>query len=208
MPFCSFILPLSISFCSLYTTLVPSLWCSMDEAVTEDQQTDQRHSSGPETEIQSTPGLVDQEQEQREVLEDGLSVLEQVGNTSHHQHKKQQVRGFVVFGNCYFCCERSKSHVGYGLRHYKTAGIMMENLTVGHVVGGKKLRPRYSQRPYFRWDVPEIWSEEEDYFGTTATTWALSLDIIRSVAWGWVSPPVRTDCKTFRNLPSRWPWTL
>lgn len=62
----------------------------MDEAVTEDQQTDQRHSSGPETEIQSTPGLVDQEQEQREVLEDGLSVLEQVGNTSHHQHKKQQ----------------------------------------------------------------------------------------------------------------------
>lgn len=109
----------------------------MDEAVTEDQQTDQRHSSGPETEIQSTPGLVDQEQEQREVLEDGLSVLEQVGNTSHHQHKKQQVRGFVVFGNCYFCCERSKSHVAYSLRHYKTAGIMMENLTVGHVVGEK-----------------------------------------------------------------------
>ncbi|XP_019207031.1 SUN domain-containing ossification factor isoform X3 [Oreochromis niloticus] len=63
---------------------------SMDEAVTEDQQTDQRHSSGPETEIQSTPGLVDQEQEQHEVLEDGLSVLDQVGNTSHHQDKEQQ----------------------------------------------------------------------------------------------------------------------
>ncbi|XP_019207032.1 SUN domain-containing ossification factor isoform X4 [Oreochromis niloticus] len=62
----------------------------MDEAVTEDQQTDQRHSSGPETEIQSTPGLVDQEQEQHEVLEDGLSVLDQVGNTSHHQDKEQQ----------------------------------------------------------------------------------------------------------------------
>ncbi|XP_063323314.1 SUN domain-containing ossification factor isoform X5 [Pelmatolapia mariae] len=63
---------------------------SMDEAVTEDQQTDQRHSSVPETEIQSTSGLVDQEQEQRGVLEDGLSVLDQVGNTSHHQHKEQQ----------------------------------------------------------------------------------------------------------------------
>ncbi|XP_063323315.1 SUN domain-containing ossification factor isoform X6 [Pelmatolapia mariae] len=62
----------------------------MDEAVTEDQQTDQRHSSVPETEIQSTSGLVDQEQEQRGVLEDGLSVLDQVGNTSHHQHKEQQ----------------------------------------------------------------------------------------------------------------------
>ncbi|XP_030583644.1 SUN domain-containing ossification factor isoform X1 [Archocentrus centrarchus] len=62
---------------------------SVDEAATEDQQSDQRHISDLETEIQSTPGLVDQEQQQREVLEDGLPVSNHAGNTSHH-HQQQQ----------------------------------------------------------------------------------------------------------------------
>ncbi|KAM9357500.1 SUN domain-containing ossification factor [Symphorus nematophorus] len=59
---------------------------SVGEAGIEDQRLDQSHSSGPEAEVQSTPGHVDQEQQQRQQeLEDGLSE----GNTSqpHHEQK-------------------------------------------------------------------------------------------------------------------------
>ncbi len=63
----------------------------MDEAGIEDQQSDQSHSSGPEAEVQSTPGHVDQEQQQqRQELEDGLSDSDLEGNISQH-HQELQV---------------------------------------------------------------------------------------------------------------------
>ncbi|XP_051802948.1 SUN domain-containing ossification factor isoform X4 [Acanthochromis polyacanthus] len=62
---------------------------SVDEAVVEDQRSDQRHNSGPEPDVQSTPGLVDQEQQQQQQqqqrwqeMEDGLSNLAREDNTS------------------------------------------------------------------------------------------------------------------------------
>uniref|UniRef100_A0A8P4GBV0 SUN domain containing ossification factor n=1 Tax=Dicentrarchus labrax TaxID=13489 RepID=A0A8P4GBV0_DICLA len=64
---------------------------SVDEAGIEDQQSAQSHSSGPEAEVQTTPGQVDQEQQQQQQqeLEDGLSDLDLEGNTSqHHQEQK------------------------------------------------------------------------------------------------------------------------
>ncbi|XP_051802947.1 SUN domain-containing ossification factor isoform X3 [Acanthochromis polyacanthus] len=61
----------------------------VDEAVVEDQRSDQRHNSGPEPDVQSTPGLVDQEQQQQQQqqqrwqeMEDGLSNLAREDNTS------------------------------------------------------------------------------------------------------------------------------
>lgn len=100
MTFCLLNPPLSVSVSTPYTTLALCLWYSVDEAATEDQQSDQRHSSDPETEIQSTPGLVDQEQQQQQqqhdVLEDGPPVLNRAGNTSHH-HQEQQVSSFAIF---------------------------------------------------------------------------------------------------------------
>ncbi|XP_069378436.1 SUN domain-containing ossification factor isoform X2 [Paralichthys olivaceus] len=62
-----------------------------DEAVIEHQQSDQGFGSGPKAEVQSTPGLVDQEQQQRQELEDGLLDLDQEGNNS--QHLKEQQAG-------------------------------------------------------------------------------------------------------------------
>ncbi|XP_035810360.2 SUN domain-containing ossification factor isoform X3 [Amphiprion ocellaris] len=68
---------------------------SADEAVIEDQRSDQKHSSGPEPDVRPTPGLVDQEQQQqqqqqrRQEFEDGLSNLDREGNTSH-RHQDQQ----------------------------------------------------------------------------------------------------------------------
>ncbi|XP_069006682.1 LOW QUALITY PROTEIN: SUN domain-containing ossification factor [Embiotoca jacksoni] len=62
----------------------------VDEAVVEDQRSDQSHNSGPEAEVQSTPAPVDQEQQQqRQELEDGLSDLDLEGNASDH-HQEQQ----------------------------------------------------------------------------------------------------------------------
>ncbi|XP_035033538.2 LOW QUALITY PROTEIN: SUN domain-containing ossification factor [Hippoglossus stenolepis] len=60
----------------------------VDEAVIEHQRSDQGSSSGPEAEVQSTPGLVDQEQQQQR-LEDGLLDLDQEGNTSQHLQEEQ-----------------------------------------------------------------------------------------------------------------------
>ncbi|XP_045904947.1 SUN domain-containing ossification factor isoform X4 [Micropterus dolomieu] len=65
-----------------------SLLLSVDEVAAEDQRSDQSHSSGPEAEVQSTPGPMDQEQQQE--LEDGLSDLDQEGNTSQHQQEQQE----------------------------------------------------------------------------------------------------------------------
>nr|XP_046248831.1 SUN domain-containing ossification factor isoform X2 [Scatophagus argus] len=63
---------------------------SVDEAGTEDQWSDQSHSSGPEAEVQSSPGHMDQEQQQQQQeLEDGLPDLELEGNTSQHHHEKK-----------------------------------------------------------------------------------------------------------------------
>ncbi|XP_041790796.1 SUN domain-containing ossification factor isoform X2 [Chelmon rostratus] len=62
---------------------------SVDEAGIEDQRSDQSPSSGPEAEVQSSSGHVDQEQQQQPELEDGLSDLDLEGNTSqHHQEQK------------------------------------------------------------------------------------------------------------------------
>ncbi|KAK1897671.1 SUN domain containing ossification factor [Dissostichus eleginoides] len=68
---------------------------SVDEAGLEDQQPDHSQSSGSEAEVQSTPGPVDQEQQQLQQqqeaqdLEEGLTDLDQEGNTS--QHNEPQV---------------------------------------------------------------------------------------------------------------------
>lgn len=69
----------------------------MDEAGIEDQRSDQSPSSGPEAEVQSSSGHVDQEQQQQPELEDGLSDLDLEGNTSQH-HQEQKVRN-VWFPN-------------------------------------------------------------------------------------------------------------
>ncbi|XP_060934809.1 SUN domain-containing ossification factor isoform X2 [Limanda limanda] len=62
-----------------------------DEAAIEHQRSDQGSSSGPEAEVQSTPGLLDQEQQQqrKQKLEDGLLDLDQEGNTSQHLQEEQ-----------------------------------------------------------------------------------------------------------------------
>lgn len=60
----------------------------MDEAVVEDQRSDQSPSSGPEAEIQSTLSDVDQEQQQKwQEPEDGGSDLDLEGKTSHQEQK-------------------------------------------------------------------------------------------------------------------------
>ncbi|XP_039983956.1 SUN domain-containing ossification factor isoform X2 [Xiphias gladius] len=63
---------------------------SADEASIENQRSDQSLSSGLEAEVQSTPGYVDQEQQQRQELEERLSGLDREGNTSHPHHQEQQ----------------------------------------------------------------------------------------------------------------------
>lgn len=71
------------------TSLAPCLWNSVDEAGIEDQWSDQSHSSGVEAEVQSTPGHVDQgQQQQRPELEDRLSDFQLEGNTSNQQENK------------------------------------------------------------------------------------------------------------------------
>lgn len=79
----------------------------MDEAGLEDQQLDHSQSSGSEPEVQSTPGPVDQElqlqqqkQQEAQDLEEGLTDLDQEGNTS--QHDEPQV-GSVWFLNIFIC---------------------------------------------------------------------------------------------------------
>ncbi|XP_070816424.1 SUN domain-containing ossification factor isoform X2 [Chaetodon trifascialis] len=62
---------------------------SVDEAGIEDQRSDQSQSSGPEAEVQSPSGHVDQEQQQQPELEDGLSDLVLEGNTSQHHHDQK-----------------------------------------------------------------------------------------------------------------------
>ncbi|XP_049444094.1 SUN domain-containing ossification factor isoform X1 [Epinephelus fuscoguttatus] len=70
---------------------------SVDEAGIEDQRTDQSHSSGPEAEVQSTPGNVDQEQQQqRQELEGGLSDLDTEGNSSQHRQEPQTGDGGIA----------------------------------------------------------------------------------------------------------------
>jgi len=78
--------------CSETLFILLLLSISVDKAGIEDQRLDQ--SSGPEAEVQSTAGHVDQEQQQqqqrRQELEDGLSDLDQEGNTSQN-HRELQV---------------------------------------------------------------------------------------------------------------------
>ncbi|CAJ1060101.1 LOW QUALITY PROTEIN: SUN domain-containing ossification factor [Xyrichtys novacula] len=69
----------------------------VEESGTEDQPTEQVHSSGLEAEVQSSPGHVDleqqqqhQQEQQQQELEDGLSVSDQGGNASQ-VHQDQQV---------------------------------------------------------------------------------------------------------------------
>lgn len=85
--------PRPFFFSLLCTLLALHLWYSVDEGVAEDRLSSQSPSSDLEAEVQSTPGLSDQEQLQGQDLEDELSSLEQEGNTSHHQ-----VRGLI---NCW-----------------------------------------------------------------------------------------------------------
>lgn len=89
-------LPSNSSFLS--TSLTLCLCCSVDEAVVEDQQSDQSHSPDPETEVQ----VVDQEQQQeRQELEDGLSDFNLEGKTSQHHHEeKVSSRASQVFFTC------------------------------------------------------------------------------------------------------------
>ncbi|XP_075943544.1 SUN domain-containing ossification factor isoform X1 [Anarhichas minor] len=63
---------------------------SVDDAGIEDQRSDQSQSSGPEAEVQSTPGHVDQEQQE---LEDEPSDLDQEGNISQNHQEKQAGQG-------------------------------------------------------------------------------------------------------------------
>lgn len=66
------------------------LCCSVDEAVMEDQQSDPSPSSVPDTEVQSTPGQEDQDQNQEQKeLEDGLSDLHLKGKTSQQPHEEK-----------------------------------------------------------------------------------------------------------------------
>ncbi|KAF3691154.1 SUN domain-containing ossification factor [Channa argus] len=62
---------------------------SVDEACTEDLQSDQSHSFGSEADVQSTPSHVGFEQQQQQELENESSDLDREGNTSRH-HQKQQ----------------------------------------------------------------------------------------------------------------------
>lgn len=64
-----------------------SMSCSMDEAVVEEPQLDQNHSSGPGAEFHSAPDHLDQEQQQdRPELEDELLDLD-LEDKPLHQHK-------------------------------------------------------------------------------------------------------------------------
>ncbi|XP_026160671.1 SUN domain-containing ossification factor isoform X2 [Mastacembelus armatus] len=72
-----------------------STFLSVDDAGTDDLQSDQSPSSGLEVEVQSTPGHVDQEQQQNPELEDGLSDLDRKGNVSH-LHQEQQTRDVSI----------------------------------------------------------------------------------------------------------------
>lgn len=79
---CDF-LPSLCSYVSL--PLLPhflSVPCSVDEAVVEEPQMDQNHSSGPKVELQSAPDHVDQE------LEDELLELDLEDNPSHQHQQK------------------------------------------------------------------------------------------------------------------------
>lgn len=61
----------------------------MDEAVVEEPQLDQNHSSGPGAEFQSAPDHLDQEQQQdRPELEEELLDLDLEGKPPH-QHKQK-----------------------------------------------------------------------------------------------------------------------
>ncbi|XP_028443224.1 SUN domain-containing ossification factor isoform X3 [Perca flavescens] len=68
---------------------------SVDEAGIEDQRSGQSHTSETEAEDQSTPGHVDQEQQPQpqQELEDGLSDLDQEGNSSQHDKEQQPEHG-------------------------------------------------------------------------------------------------------------------
>lgn len=83
----------------------------MDEAVVEDQRSDQSHSSGPEAEVQPTLADVDQEQQQKlQEAEDGRSDLDLVGKTSqHHQKHKVSSSCFSEFFSFYKCLSESHS---------------------------------------------------------------------------------------------------
>ncbi|KAI3368957.1 hypothetical protein L3Q82_025931 [Scortum barcoo] len=81
------VIPLELATCE--NSPFGSLLLSVDEAGTEDQQSDQSLSSGPEAEVQSTPGHVDQELQQQQELEDELSDSDLEGNISQ-PHQEQQ----------------------------------------------------------------------------------------------------------------------
>lgn len=59
-----------------------SVSCSVDEAVVEEPQMDQNHSSGPKVEFQSAPDHVDQE------VEDELLELDLEDKPSHQHQQK------------------------------------------------------------------------------------------------------------------------
>lgn len=83
------------SLCS-FVSLPPlphllSMSCSMDEAVVEEPQLDQNHSSGPGAEFHSAPDHLDQEQQQqqdRPEMEDELLDLD-LEDKPLHQHKQK-----------------------------------------------------------------------------------------------------------------------
>ncbi|XP_029988015.1 SUN domain-containing ossification factor isoform X5 [Sphaeramia orbicularis] len=63
---------------------------SVDEAGIEDQWSDQSQTSGTKIDIQSTPGHVDQEQQQQlQEPKKGLADLDREANASHHQDQKK-----------------------------------------------------------------------------------------------------------------------
>uniref|UniRef100_A0A8D3B3A8 SUN domain containing ossification factor n=1 Tax=Scophthalmus maximus TaxID=52904 RepID=A0A8D3B3A8_SCOMX len=81
------VIPPELATCENYPFGSPLL--RADEAGIKDQLFDQSLGSGSEAEVQSTPGHVDQEQQQRQQLEDGPSDLDREGNTSQHHQEEQ-----------------------------------------------------------------------------------------------------------------------
>lgn len=96
------------SLCS-FVSLPPlphflSMSCSVDEAVVEEPQLDQNHSSGPGAEVQSAPDHLDQEQQQqdRPELEDELLDLD-LEDKPPHQHKQKVSCNLMLQNTRCFC---------------------------------------------------------------------------------------------------------
>lgn len=62
--------------------------CSVDDAVVEETETEQNHSSGPDVKFQSTLDHMDQQQQDRQELEDELLDLDLEDKPLHQDKHK------------------------------------------------------------------------------------------------------------------------